>query len=386
MKNKKLWFVLISLCSLLLFAIYISSCEKADNSGTRASTRNKTIPPSVKKFIYSLNFDTTNIQDIGKYYVVENDIMLAKDLLNTYKSGVIDKSAKQARVSDLVSTANVHSITVRVDASIPTSGDDNWRGAVQAAIYEWNNIHSHLYMTYTTNSTADITVSSDNGSLNDGDWEYISGQWYWVWTLANASWPNGSKPGSTIIINLDTDSNRAFSDDQKKYNIVHEMGHCIGMRHTNWSGLGESTGIGISGTPNSGSDPDPNSVMNGGTALNSWNGFSTYDVVAIRALYPWIPISIDGPLSLESYNVGTDVTYYIDFGSAQPSWPCNWSISYNGGSSTSLPVYDPYITFSVANGSYSYFSLGISCPSLNQSATSNIELSIHNNRTVITEL
>jgi hypothetical protein len=37
--------------------------------------------------------------------------------------------------------------------------------------------------------------------------------------------------------------------------------------------------------------------MNGGTALNSWNGFSAYDIVAVKALYPavGIQVQINGP-------------------------------------------------------------------------------------------
>ena len=52
--------------------------------------------------------------------------------------------------------------------------------------------------------------------------------------------------------------------------------------------MGESAGtegaIQITGTPTSGGDNA--SVMNGGTALNTWAGFSSYDLTATRALYP----------------------------------------------------------------------------------------------------
>lgn len=57
----------------------------------------------------------------------------------------------------------------------------------------------------------------------------------------------------------------------------------------NWRGwyyYPESTPIDVPGTPTAGNNPDPNSVMNGGTAENSWNGFSSADITTIKRLYP----------------------------------------------------------------------------------------------------
>lgn len=66
--------------------------------------------------------------------------------------------------------------------------------------------------------------------------------------------------------------------------MVHELGHCIGFRHTNWLSRGEAemNAIHITGTP---LGQDPNSVMNGGTASYTWNGFSNYDIKAAQYLY-----------------------------------------------------------------------------------------------------
>lgn len=340
MKKCKFWLVK----AFALFGIFIllGGCEKENNKLISESE----ISDSVKQKIASLGFDPAQVKDAGDCYLVEGDILLQKGKLDSY---VPKKTLlKQAQTTYLVNLEKVHNITVRIDASIPISGDDNWRTEIQQAINEWNNISSNIRLLYTTASTADINILSDNGSLADR--VYYSGGYYWV--LAAAEFPtNIGNPGYQIRINLDTDNNRVFSSSQKKYNIVHEIGHCLGLRHTNWSGLSETAGIGITGTPNSGSNPDPNSVMNGGTALNSWGGFSSYDLIAVRTLYPNqynFSATISGPTK------GTNSGTYT------------WSVRASGGSG----ILTPY----TYHWEYSYDDTNWSTWSTAQSITGNMPL------------
>lgn len=311
MKNCKFW--LVKAFAVFAVTLLLGGCEK-ENEKTSAEVE---ISASVKQQIAALGFDPAQVRDAGDCYLVEGDILLQKGKLDSY---VPQKSLlKQAQTTYLVNLEKVHNITVRVDASIPTSGDDNWRTEVQQAINEWNNTSSNIRLLYTTASTADINILSDSGSLADR--VYYSGGYYWV--LAAAEFPtNIGNPGYQIRINLDTDNNRIITSSQKKYNIVHEIGHCLGFRHTNWSGQNESAGIGITGTPNTGTNPDPNSVMNGGTALNSWVGFSNYDLIAVRNLYPNqynFTATISGP------SKGTNSGTYT------------WSVNAGGGTGILTP-------------------------------------------------
>src|SRR5690606_30936465 len=114
---------------------------------------------------------------------------------------------------------------------------------------------------------ADITILSDGGVLPNN-------------VIAAAEPPTSAgSAGYRIRINLDFLSNMTVSDATKKYNMAHEIGHCLGLRHTNWRDVDYDQNGNIvpaqdiPGTPIS----DPNSIMNGGTALNSWVGFSQYD-------------------------------------------------------------------------------------------------------------
>jgi len=263
-----------SLVSLLaLFLLIFSSCQKEKIVSTNLAERSFSNPVDTNSVVYKkikeLGFSLDSITDIGDYYLVEGDVLFSKTSESQNK-------LKQARTNYLIPWNKQPNITVRVAASIPTSGVDNWRDEIQQAINDWNSINDcRINFTLTPNTTADITIRSDVGSLP-----------YDV--IAAAEFPLYGQPGHQIIINLDFLYNMTMSTAQKRYNIVHELGHCIGFRHTNWQALGEGSGseglYNIPGTP-SGYNPDPNSVMNGGTALNSWNGFSAYDIVAAQYLF-----------------------------------------------------------------------------------------------------
>ena len=283
---------------LLAIIGIFNSCEKEDV--ILLEENNSAIPEEILMEIQEMGFDISTIQDIGDRYLLENDITLSKSRFERKSEiSVAGDSVmlKQARVSGLIAPENRTFITVFVNSTIPTSGTDNWRNEVQAACNHWNSItNTSIYLRYVTSGPADITIRADNNVLNDGAYFMIDGLLYWGYTLAAASWPGDGEvgqPGPTIDINLNTrrsdGSEITYTTGQKTYNMVHEIGHCLGFRHTNWSGLGESTGIGIPGTPNSGVNPDPNSVMNGGTAENSWGSFSNFDIIAVREIYPPVP-------------------------------------------------------------------------------------------------
>lgn len=287
-----------------------------------------------KDQIRALGFDITELKDDHEFYVVENDILLRKDRLGEYKPAVaVDEEvptngkAGQARVDALINLANQRNITVFVDGTIPTGGDDDWRTELQQAIADINAVpNSRIRMQYVTNTPADITVRDDAGALNDGSWVWNGSSSVWTWTLAQAEWPLSGNSGFQIRINNNADNNRIMTTGQKRYNIAHELGHCVGFRHTNWSGRGETTAIGISGTPNTGSNPDPNSVMNGGTALNSWAGFSTYDRIAYSSTYPSMRANIAGPA--KGNNSGT-YTWNASCTNSISPFTYTWLYSYD---------------------------------------------------------
>ncbi len=167
------------------------------------------------------------------------------------------------------------------------SGNAGWLAAARAAI-------GHYTATYgtkihiTEGGTADITFTL-HSSLPNG-------------AIGLADFPAGGSPGPTIRVST---AFNGYSTAQKTWVMVHEIGHAIGYRHSDWQSRGEGEGsIGanrIPGTP----ENDAASVMRGASGGYSFSSFSTYDAAANRYVYPAGTPAI---LS-EGYNVAQQYTF-----------------------------------------------------------------------------
>lgn len=301
--------------------------------------------PVVEKLI-EMGYKKEDIQELDGFYLVQGDILFSKNISDYKKKkgaqgGRGGLYARHAHTNNLVSQTNVTSMTVYVDPSVSVSGIDDWSAAINDARDDLNGISgSVVNFIITTNSNADIIIESDNGALPNN-------------VIASAGFPLSNQPWNTVLINLDFLSNMNVTGGTKRYNMVHELGHCIGLRHTNWETNDSTTNVGahlIPGTPTQ----DLNSVMNGGTATNSWNGFSSFDIVAIEYLYPVPP----PPIILHSAN-GTSK------GQRKSSWACASTYTpatyyFEGVSFWTLAVGDVIYTNSLLNplnGSNQWFKI-----------------------------
>ena len=256
---------------ILCYSMFLALTSACDN-GLEAVSFEKQKPQRPASIgddmciIQSLGFDTLDVVKLKSGYLIQGDIYIEKSKLVAYGQ---PQTRQAYHTTGLIGHPKQRAITVGVDSSIPASGVDDWRDEIQEAINLWNPL-SNLKMTYTTAANPDILIRSDASTPLPNN------------AIAAGSWPMNGKPGPSIWINLDYDYNKTIPRLQKIYNMVHELGHCFGLRHTNWKSLGESVANGITGT----FDSDPYSVMNGGTAEYQWSGFSEGDKKAIEYLYP----------------------------------------------------------------------------------------------------
>jgi hypothetical protein len=253
--------------------------------------------------IVELGFRPDMILDRGTYFLVEGDIAITKQELRQRMAAdsLVDRGRSQRvkpgdkalrgappRARFQWMTYGLVSLGIAPQIRVDVSGaESSWQTALLEAIAEWNNVNPQAIINLVSGSPADITVSMTN-NLPFTDCGNF--------TVARADFPNGTNPGPTIQISNQVTNLCGLSSSQKKYNMAHELGHTLGLRHTNWMARNEDENpdgaIRIPNTPFT----DAASVMNGGTALNSWNGFSAYDQIAAFQLYP-PPITVSGGIS-----------------------------------------------------------------------------------------
>lgn len=253
MRNFKIFLVL--LLGLIAFFGFISSCNKDESKNTEFDNH---IIDKIKK----LGLRTDMIKDLGDFYLVEGCYHFDKHETDT----------RQWNSNNLVSNSNISSVSIFIDGSIPTTGVDNWRPAINNAVAAFNGIPNCLVnLTVVLSAPADITIQADGGNLDN-------------LTIADALLPSNNNVGNTIRINLDFDNNLTIGELQMRYNMVHEIGHAIGFRHSNWMDLNDNPAPGFNlvfGSPAA----DPISVFNGGTANFNWTGFSAWDLFSIQMLH-----------------------------------------------------------------------------------------------------
>jgi len=279
-------FLKLGLCGLIMtLSVMVVSCEK---DSQHLYNYEESTDINYPEIISHIGLDASSAVDMGDYFVVEGDIMLSKEQLLQEK----DLSTRQVRGDYTVSLTYRYDIKVGIDSNIP----NQWYADIQQALDKWNATMS-VNMRIVTTSNQDILIKR-NDTLGG---------------IAGALLPmSNGKPGSTVEINFNEFDDRSSS--QKILIMVHELGHCLGLRHTNWRVDPYASGsyIGISGTPNTVNNPDPNSVMNWDAGGLYWNGFSYYDNIAIETIYgkPYLLGLLSGN---QDPSVGVSTVYSIPF-------------------------------------------------------------------------
>lgn len=258
----------------LAVAFMLNACQKKQET---AVAEDRTVnDQEVLAKISEMGFSTENVIRADDGYIVEGDILITQSRLENFHQGIMLRIAsdEQYRTTELV-TGLPRVITVSLASNMPS----NFGPAIDEAIDRYND--EDLQLTFQrVGSSGDIHISS--------------GPWWWSFfgILGMGGFPEGGDPWGSIQMNT-----YYFSDASIGYLasvIVHEVGHCIGFRHTDYmdrsyscggsynnEGESEYGAILIPGTP---TGPDALSFM-----LSCSDGtdreFNSNDVIALEYLY-----------------------------------------------------------------------------------------------------
>ncbi|WP_462250743.1 M57 family metalloprotease [Ekhidna sp.] len=235
-----------------------------------------------------LGFDTQGVQlkehhnpltgETTKVYQIEGDILIPEhQMKEMLKSSIahIGAVGEQYRTSNLVS--NNQTITVLGYTGGSFALDNTMRTALQWAVNNYNRINIGLNFTlaFGTNYQAyDMVVYKVSGSGG-----------------GSAGFPSGGQPNKFIQIQSGTSG---FGTNVTEHIITHEMGHSVGLRHTDFfnrslscgSGGNEgSAGVGAIHIPGTPTGFDSNSMMVACFSGNEDGEFGNFDVIALEYLY-----------------------------------------------------------------------------------------------------
>jgi hypothetical protein len=252
----------------LLCLFIITACTK-DN----ADLTQRAVTQDVLNQISTLGFSTYGVIAIEEGFLVEGDIILTEENLHHQPTSPVLRIAEteQYRTNNLV-TGCPRTITISSSGNVNT----NVSSAIDNAIARYNA--ENLCLTFQrVTSGGNINIKVVNGA------NYI----------ASAGFPtSGGNPYSQIKFNKQYQN---WNNSTLTTVFAHEIGHCIGFRHTDYMDRSYSCGgspvnegdggvgaVHIPGTP---TGPDPNSWMLAciGNGIN--RPFNNNDQTALDYLY-----------------------------------------------------------------------------------------------------
>ncbi|MCP9201346.1 zinc-dependent metalloprotease [Gramella sp. GC03-9] len=275
----------------MVAVIGFTSCEKNESSPEEPPQEAMTqidldqdlqVTKEVREKVKSLNFNSKHIEVVtqknleGKtesVFKIEGDILMSPQALAEMQPA--DITSKQYRTYNLVSsprTVNVIGYTGGYGQGLTSKQ----RSALQRAIQNYNDLSIGLNFTLTfgTNyQSYDIVVyQTQNGSAG-----------------GVAGFPSNGDPYQYIQI---FDGMENYSTATNEHVLTHEIGHTLGLRHTDWfsrQSCGQSGedaepygAVHIPGTP---TGYDSNSLMLACFSASESGNFGYYDEVALEYLY-----------------------------------------------------------------------------------------------------
>lgn len=261
---------------LLATGLLVSSlvaCEKNQD----LQSQQEAIGDEVLTKIYNLGFGTKDVLKVEDGYLVEGDILITPEMLNSNPDRKMLRVANEEQYHTTnVVTGLPRVITVSVDSKLGSK----YITATDAAIERYNA--ENLQITFQrVASGANIAITAAPRSA-----QY----------LASAGFPTSTgQPHNSIKVNNTYLDRNNWAANTITSIMAHEIGHCIGFRHTDYMSRQYSCGgspvnegastVGAIYIPGTNVGPDPNSWMLACIGNGVDRPFNNNDKTALNYLY-----------------------------------------------------------------------------------------------------
>ncbi|XLS28406.1 M57 family metalloprotease [Flavobacteriaceae bacterium M23B6Z8] len=276
MKNIKIQF---QIPAFLLLFLMISSCDKGQELETTVSAE---ISEETLQKVASLGMNPNGIKNYDlerpdgtreSGYLISGDIHMTPAQLERLdpEAGI---TTEHYRYVNLVSQPRTITVTGYTGGSFALT--TKMRTALSWALNNYNaiNLTLRFVLTFGTSTTSDIVVYKNPNISTAG---------------GTSGTPSAGDPYKWVQIYSGTD---AFSTNVIEYFMTHEIGHCIGMAHTDWRNRESCGGTGgspfnpgfvyIPGTP---TGFDPGSIFNTCVDSGTQGEFNANDILALQVVY-----------------------------------------------------------------------------------------------------
>jgi len=270
--------------SVIAASLSITSCQKeqvSEQTETVSVQETNEVSDQIRKKVSNLNFNSKHIEKNNmllpdgsfiENYLIEGDIVMTEEQMNTMSTKSI--TDKQYRTYNLVSTPRTVKVIGYTGGSQALTSKQ--RTALQWSIDNYNalNIGITFTLTFGTNySSSDIVVYQNPNGQAGGV----------------AGFPSNGNPYKFVQIYSGME---AYSTNTNEHVVTHEIGHSVGLRHTDWFSRqscgqsGESANpdgaVHIPGTP---TGFDSTSIMLACFGANEDGEFGSNDRTALEYLY-----------------------------------------------------------------------------------------------------
>lgn len=290
------------ICIVILLTISLISCKKADKKTDFDKTG---LPVALIEYLNVEGYSTNNIIPYEDGYIVEGDIIITKAELaktvsrsirsskgtNLSNKRIIAGTIAQYRTTNIISvTGGARTISVALSNSNGTF-PDAYSTALDAALARYNNVSNFGLNFIRVIDNADITITVNNDL-----------PWYVFGGASGLHFPVNGNPNPTIDVHVDFISFASNNNPDQGFLatfLAHEIGHCIGFRHTDYMDVNYScqygfsvppendpTNVGAVHIPGTPTTADANSWMLACIGTTTNRPFNANDITALTMVYP----------------------------------------------------------------------------------------------------